>query len=162
MPQFTEMRRPALWDDYRPSRAESSRRQTAPRTVVVGYDGSEAARRALLRAAAAAGPGGHVQIVTAAEPSDPRAVEPGTGRTLEEPSRLLQDAAALLEECDVRLSTRIEEGDPAEALAAAARTVNAALIVVGARGDSYFARALRGSVGEKLIARAPCDLLVAR
>jgi nucleotide-binding universal stress UspA family protein len=56
----------------------------------------------------------------------------------------------------------MEASEPAEALAAAARHVNAALIVVGARGDSYLARALRGSVGEKLIARAPCDLLIAR
>jgi nucleotide-binding universal stress UspA family protein len=40
--------------------------------------------------------------------------------------------------------------------------MNAALIVVGARGDSYLARAMRGSVAEKLIERASCDLLVAR
>jgi nucleotide-binding universal stress UspA family protein len=36
------------------------------------------------------------------------------------------------------------------------------LIVVGARGDSYVARALRGSVGERLIALAPSDLLIVR
>jgi nucleotide-binding universal stress UspA family protein len=60
------------------------------------------------------------------------------------------------------VSTRAEEGDPAEALITVARETNAALIVVGARGDDYLARALRGSVGEKLVARAPCDLLVAR
>jgi nucleotide-binding universal stress UspA family protein len=33
---------------------------------------------------------------------------------------------------------------------------------VGARGESYLARTLRGSVGEKLVARAPCDVLVVR
>lgn len=90
MPQFIEMHRPALWDEVRPGRGQL--RADAPRTIVVGYDGSPAASRALLYAADAAGSGGHV----------------------------------------------------------------------GARGDSYFARALRDSVGERLIARAPCDLLIAR
>lgn len=161
MPQFTEMRRPPLWDDYRPSSGEPPRRTAPLRPVVVGYDGSQSARRALDRAAAAAGSGGCVVVVTAAPAADPLAAEPGTGSAVE-PSRLLEEAAVLLEGHDVDVSTRMEEAEPAEALAETARSVNAALIVVGARGDSYLERALRGSVGEKLIARAPCDLLIAR
>jgi nucleotide-binding universal stress UspA family protein len=137
-------------------------RRPAQRTVVVGYDGSDASRRALLRAVEAAGSGGHVQVVTAAEPPQAHAFEPETGPDAGEPSRLLDEAAALLDGHDVSFSTRVEEADPADALAAAARSLDAALIVVGARGDSYVARALRGSVAEKLIGRAPCDLLVAR
>jgi nucleotide-binding universal stress UspA family protein len=145
------MRRPALWGHDRP-----------PRTVVVGNDGSQAARRALTRAADAAGPSGHVIVVVAVLPADPQADDAGTGPTPEQSSRLLAEAAVALGGHDVRVSTRVAEAEPAEALAEAARRVNAGLIVVGARGDSYIARAFRGSVGEKLIARAPCDLLVAR
>jgi nucleotide-binding universal stress UspA family protein len=80
----------------------------------------------------------------------------------EGPTRLLEDAAALLDGRGVEVSTHIDGGDPVEALVAAARESDARLIVVGARGESYVARALRGSVGERLVSRAPCDLLVAR
>ena len=163
MPQFTEMRRPALWDDCRPSDGPvDGRRPPAPRTVVVGYDGSQAARRALLCAAEAARPGGHVVVVTATQRPEAVPIEPDIRPAVTEPSRLLEEAAARLAGRGLRVSTRVEEGDPAEVLAHTARELHATLIVVGARGDSYLTRALRGSVSEKLIARAPCDLLVAR
>lgn len=156
MPQFTEMRRPALWDDAFGHAPE------APRTVVVGYDGSQAARRALRRAVEAARSGGHVVVVTATQHPDATASEAAVGRTAAEPARLLEEAAAALTGRGVAVSMRVEESEPADAHAEAARQVDAALIVVGARGDSFLARALRGSVAEKLISRAPCDLLVAR
>jgi nucleotide-binding universal stress UspA family protein len=147
MPQFNEMRRPAMWDDVPPN---------ASRTVVVGYDGSQAARRGLRRAVESAGFGGHVQIVTATNALGE--LEP----ELEDPIRLIEEATALVTGSGIRVSTRIDEAEPAEALGRAAQAVEASLIVVGARGDSYFARALRGSVGERLIARAPCDVLIVR
>jgi nucleotide-binding universal stress UspA family protein len=146
MPQFTEMRRPALWVEASP---------TVSRTVVVGYDGSQAARRALRRAVESAGSGGH-QIVTATSATDELEL------MSDDPSVLIEEATALVAGSNVGVSTRIDEADPVEALARAADRVEAELIVVGARGDSYFARALRGSVGERLIALAPCDLLIVR
>jgi nucleotide-binding universal stress UspA family protein len=130
--------------------------------VVVGYDGSAAARRALVRAAAAAGAGGHVVVVVAVPPPRPVAFfdEPQDMRP--SPRELLDEASTVLAKLDVRFATRIENGEPAAALATTAREVGAALIVVGARGDSFLTHALRGSVGEKLVARAPCDVLIAR
>jgi nucleotide-binding universal stress UspA family protein len=147
MPQFTEMRRQALWVEASP---------TVSRTFVVGYDGSQAARRALRRAVESAGSGGHVQIVTATSATDELEL------MSDDPSVLIEEATALVAGSNVGVSTRIDEADPVEALARAADRVEAELIVVGARGDSYFARALRGSVGERLIALAPCDLLIVR
>jgi len=123
--------------------------------VVVGYDGFEAARRALARAAAAAGAGGRVVVVTARPPADADA-------TARESGPLLDEAAGLLLERGVRPTTQALEGDPAEALIETAREAGAGLIVVGARGGSYLERMLRGSVAEKLVARAPCDVLVVR
>lgn len=108
VPQFTEMRRPALWDGSRP----------APRTVAVGYDGSQAARRALLCAVDAARPGGHVVVVTATPHADAK------------PLRLLEEAAAQLAGRGVRVSAHIGEGDRAEALVQVARETHAELIVV--------------------------------
>jgi len=163
MPQLTEMRRPALWHERRPSShpaAEDSRLD--PRTVVLGYDGSPASRRALIRAAEAAGSGGHVIVVTAVRTAEQLAQDDEIGSLVGEPEQLIEQATALLGPHEVAVSTRIEEAEPAEALVAAASESGAALIVVGARGDSYPARALRGSVAERLVARAPCDLLVAR
>jgi nucleotide-binding universal stress UspA family protein len=131
-------------------------------TVVAGYDGSQASRRALWRAAEAAGPGGEVVVVTAAPPLGPHEWEAETEVPIDEPLHLLEEAAALLGRYGIEVSTRIERAEPAEALAEAARSVDADLIVVGARGGSYLARTLRGPVAEKLVTRAPCDLLIAR
>jgi nucleotide-binding universal stress UspA family protein len=139
----------------------SSAEQPAPRIVVVGYDGSRSSQRALARAAEAAHDGGHVVVVTAVPAASERAFE-GVASSSDGPAQLVEHAAALLEGVGVQVSTRVEEAEPAEALAATARSLNASLIVVGAQGDSYLTRALRGSVGERLITRAPCDLLVVR
>ena len=109
MPQFTEMRRPALWEDAQPGDA---------RTVAVGYDGSQAARRALLCAVDAARPGGRVVVVTAASRADA------------EPLRLLEEAAAQVAGRGVRVSAHAGKGDPADALAQVARETRAELIVV--------------------------------
>jgi nucleotide-binding universal stress UspA family protein len=103
-----------------------------------------------------------VIVVTAVPPAD--AFSPGgePESAIDEPARLLEEAAARLSGLGVDVSTEVDEADPVEALVAAARRADAQLIVVGARGESYVARALRGSVGERLVSLAPCDVLVAR
>lgn len=132
------------------------------RSVVVGYDGSQTSRRAIARAAEEAGTGGRVVVVTAIPPANAPALAGHSPTLPEEPGRLLEEAAALLDGQGVDVSTETGEGDPVDALVGAARKAHAELIVVGARGEDYVARALRGSVGERLVSRAPCDLLVAR
>jgi nucleotide-binding universal stress UspA family protein len=158
------MHRPALWDEYGTSShpAAANRRSADSRTVVVGYDGSQAARRALVRAAEAAGAGGRVEVVTAVPPPDSLAHAHETDSLFGDPEPLIEEASTLLRARGINVSTRVDQADPAEALAATASETDARLIVVGARGDSYLARALRGSVGEKLVARAPCDVLIVR
>jgi nucleotide-binding universal stress UspA family protein len=164
MPQFTEMHRPELWRDRRREAhgAGADRRSLDPRIVVLGYDGSRAARRALLRAAEAAGNRGRVIVVAAVAPAATSAPEHGIDPPIADPEHVLEEATALLGGHDVEVATRLAQAEPADALVATASETDAALIVVGARGDSYPARALRGSVAETLVARAPCDLLIAR
>jgi nucleotide-binding universal stress UspA family protein len=128
-----------------------------PRTVVVGYDGSQTSRRGVARAAEEAGAGGRVLVVTAVPPGD---LPSDDDQAIGDPARLLEEAAALVGG-RVDVSTQVGDGDPVDVLVAAAETADAQLIVVGARGGSFVARALRGSVGERLVSRAPCDLLVA-
>lgn len=156
MPQFTEIERSVGLQDtsrYAPS---------CPQPVVVGYDGSEAARRAIAHAAAAAGEGGRVVVITACPPSHWQHAATMADATPCDCASLLDEAARVLDEQGVRVLPRAVEGDPAGALIEAAREVGAALIVVGARGRSFLERALRGSVAERLVSRAPCDVLVVR
>lgn len=166
MPQFTEMRRPALWDEAQPGTgtARSGRSAAAPvwpRTVVLGYDGSEGARSAAARAGEAAGSGGCILVVTAVPTADASELEP-EGALVGDPEHLLQEAEALLESEETEVVTRLAAGDPVEALVAAASETAADLVVVGARGHDFVARTLRGSVAERLVSRAPCPVLVAR
>jgi nucleotide-binding universal stress UspA family protein len=138
-------------------------RQHAGRWIVVGYDGSAPAERALLRAADAAGERDAVVIVTttsrihsagaAAEPL----LEPSAA-----PSELLAAAKATVTAhaslADVVLVAR--EGDPAEELLEVARAASADLVVVGRRGKDFVARTLLGSVATRVVEQAPCDVLV--
>jgi nucleotide-binding universal stress UspA family protein len=141
-------------------RGGSAQRSAAP-IAVVGYDGSQGAKRALAAAAAGVGTGGRVFVVVAAaseeqlEREDVRAEE-------EQVRRLLAEAVAYLDEVDVRAMARVIEADPVDALVDVARKTGAQVIAVGARGDNFLARTLRGSVSQRLVARAPCDLLVMR
>jgi len=141
----------------------SSAREREGRWIVVGYDGSEAAGRALLRAADEAGERDAVVIVTStmqlysAGPAAEPLLEPAA-----DASKLLAAAKATVTArtsvADVVVVAR--EGDPAEELLAVARASNADLIVVGRRGKDFVARTLLGSVATRVLQHAPCDVLV--
>jgi nucleotide-binding universal stress UspA family protein len=132
-------------------------------SIVVGYDGSDAATRALGRAAETAGEHGTVVIVTtepqlfSSGPSAEPLIEPG-----DDPRRLLADAQAIVAEhgtvADVIVAAR--KGDPAEELLNMARSVDADRIFVGRRGKNFVARMLMGSVATRVVEHAPCDVLV--
>ena len=119
--------------------------------IVVGYDGSEGARRALDRAASLCGYGSLLTVVSVARS---RSEVERTGRLLLEASDRL-----LLLHTLARLDERV--GEPTDELVAAARENDADLLVVG-NGKTRIERALHGSVSSSLIHRAPCDVLVAR
>jgi nucleotide-binding universal stress UspA family protein len=129
----------------------------------VGYDGSEAAHRALLRAADEASERDAVVIVTTTPQvySAGAAAEPLLEPTAD-PSELLAAAKATVTTrsslADVVVVAR--QGDPAEELLEVARAAGADLIVVGGRGRDFVARTLLGSVATRVVAYAPCDVLV--
>jgi nucleotide-binding universal stress UspA family protein len=145
------------------SRSPSDATREPARWIVVGYDGSESATRALARAADVAGPRGTVVILT----TEPQAYSNGSNpepliETGDDPSRLLEDARGLVAAhapaADVVIVSR--KGDPAEHLLDVARAIGAELIVIGRRGKSFVARTLLGSVATGVVGRAPCDVLV--
>lgn len=133
------------------------------RWVVVGYDGSDAAARALDRAAKAAGRHGTVVIVASETQAAPRGRDAealmeradGSSRLLEDARRLLATHAPVADVVSVA-----RHGDPAEHLLDTARAVGADLIVIGRRGNTSVARTLLGSVATCVVGRAPCDVLV--
>jgi nucleotide-binding universal stress UspA family protein len=133
------------------------------RWIVVGYDGSQAAERALLRAADEAGERDAVVIVTSTTQlySAGPAAEPLLEPTAD-PAELLAAAKATVTAraslADVVVVAR--EGDPAEELLEVARAANADLVIIGRRGKDFVARTLLGSVATRVVQHAPCDVLV--
>jgi nucleotide-binding universal stress UspA family protein len=124
-------------------------------TIVVGYDGSDAARAALLFAARQAGPHGRVFVVHAFELPPDLFGAPNYDRILSERrgrgEALLRELPLQADElAGPEYETELIGGPAAEALASVASARHADEIVVGARGLGRV-RALLGSVSHELL-----------
>ncbi|MEA2247463.1 MAG: hypothetical protein QOH46_1992 [Solirubrobacteraceae bacterium] len=132
--------------------------------IVVGYDGSEPARRALQRAAALAGPDDSVTVVAVfelrAEPVLTEGAQLDPSEWIKQRERLEQ-ARAFLAERGIAADTVLGQGDPADAILKVAKERGAELIVVGHSGHSPL-HMLLGSVSHKVAHRAECDVLIVR
>lgn len=135
--------------------------------IVVGYDGSDHARRALERAAELAAPETVVTVVAAVHVVSPLAGQ-GPGAALvdqkdaAERDRALEEAKAFLEERGVPVATAERIGDPAAAIVDTASHIGADLIIVGTRGRNLAQRLSLGSVSTRVVHDAHCDVLVVR
>jgi nucleotide-binding universal stress UspA family protein len=135
---------------------------TAP-TIVVGYDGSDAARAALALAVERAR-GGRLFIVHAyGAPKDfwgAQHYQEVLDRALQRGEDLL-DAVATVEPrlTDVAYETELIAGTPAEVLAHVAEVRAADEIIMGTRGFGPL-RAVIGSVAHGLLHLAPCPVTV--
>jgi nucleotide-binding universal stress UspA family protein len=130
-------------------------------TLVVGYDGSDGSRRALARVRELAIDYRALVIVAVA----PDIRSAGMGVDLSGPQvdteRLLGEAGEQLDSCEgAAIETRAAVGDPATVLTDIAREVDAQLVVVGRRGGDFVRRTLLGSVAQRVVQEAPCDVLV--
>jgi nucleotide-binding universal stress UspA family protein len=118
------------------------------RNILVGFDGSDAARRALDAAVDLGGYGSRLSVVAVAPEGSSR---PGA----------LAEARDLLVARQVAASYFDAVGEPAEELIGAAARLDADVIVVGRR-KSALQRLVLGSVSARVVRRAPCDVLVVR
>jgi nucleotide-binding universal stress UspA family protein len=134
------------------------------RVVVVGYDGSPAARAAVLEAIRRAGADGCLYVVHAYRvPADYW----GTGYYQALLDEVAQEGRKLMERlpdeipglAGVQWHSEIFGGHPAEAIANVAAARQADEIIVGSRGYGR-ARALLGSVSHELIHLARCPVIV--
>lgn len=62
----------------------------------------------------------------------------------------------------VRVTTRLVDGNPRDAIARAAKRSAADLVVVGTHGRTGLRRLLLGSVAERIVAISPCPVLTVR
>jgi nucleotide-binding universal stress UspA family protein len=122
-----------------------------PYRIVVGFDGSDSARRALDRAVSLAGYGSRLRVVYVA-------ADAASGARGEQ---LLGEVERKLSERRVYGEAVQRVGNPAEQLIAAAVEEHADLLVVG-DDRGALERSAPGSVSSALVQRAPCDLLLAR
>ena len=132
--------------------------------IVVGFDGSEHARKALARAADLAGDDTEVAVVCAADLA--RLLrDPTGGAAPVDPADAEARAAALAEAKSYLKERGIEgrlvegHGNAADVIVQEAEDSGADLIVVGTRG---LKRLVLGSVSTNVVHHAPCDVLVVR
>ncbi len=138
--------------------------------VVVGYDGSEAAERALHWAAEQARlRGARLRIVTAWDlpiyaygAANVPAMVPSLAEDWEKSARDLVTKAAedIGDAAPAPIETQVRRGQAAEVLLDASK--DADLLVVGSRGHGGFADLLLGSISEHCARHASCPVTIVR
>jgi nucleotide-binding universal stress UspA family protein len=139
-------------------KALGQRQQNAPGKILVAYDGSPEARTALLHAAAIVAPGSRITVVNVIPVHGVSArLETISDTQDDEQRRLLHEANALLDRKGVKADLISAIGDPFAEILAAAEAAEAGTIIIG---QARRRLPLRLSIGERLVRRATCDVLV--
>jgi|1186.fasta_scaffold728225_2 nucleotide-binding universal stress UspA family protein len=132
--------------------------------ILVAYDDTDSARRALERAVELAKAFDAEVIVASVAPllvSSPRSSGPVD--PIDSPERHAEEldtARALLSEHGIDATTVAATGDPAGAIAMIADEKDADLVVVGTREPGFAERVLRHSVSAEVARRVHRDLLI--
>jgi nucleotide-binding universal stress UspA family protein len=145
----------------RPVLVAKERRDRPYQRVVIAFDHSEAAERALAVALALA-PRAVFHLVQARQ-------GPEAGRSDEDTERrrrLLADAARRAARQSLyphpRVAIEVGEGAPAHTIMSALGAHDADLLAMGTHGRGRLQAALFGSVAQELLATSPCDVLATR
>jgi nucleotide-binding universal stress UspA family protein len=132
--------------------------------ILVAYDGSDGAKRALDQAAELAHNGASVSVVSVAEPLPQfgRAAPMLVPEADEERKRELREAKAALAGKGIDASIVERKGDAATMIIGEAEHENAEVIVMGTRGLNTAQGWLLGSASSKVVERAPCNVMIVR
>lgn len=132
--------------------------------ILVAYDGSESAKRALEEAAKLLGNDRALTVVSVAEelPQFGRAAAMLVPEEHEERRRELYEAKAVLAERGIAATVVERRGDAATMILDEAEKEGVELIVMGTRGLGPEQRWLLGSVSTKVLHHAPANVLVVR
>jgi nucleotide-binding universal stress UspA family protein len=143
------------------------------RSIVLGTDGSDTARKAVQQATELARQvGASISLVSAYQPvsnqrlRDEKREVPKDMEWMVNPREdveaTLREAAEEVEGAGVTVETFAREGDAADAILDVAEEQSADLIVVGNKGMTGAKRFLLGSVPNKVSHHAPCSVLIIR
>jgi nucleotide-binding universal stress UspA family protein len=133
------------------------------KTIVVGYDETDPAQRALARAADLAEAFGAKVVVTSVAPVLTGSREMGAIDPADPPEQHREEldrARTFLSGRGIEGDYRLAAGDPAEAIVELAEESGADLIVVGTRQPNLVAHLLGRSVSGAVTRKAQCDVLV--
>jgi len=135
--------------------------------ILLAVDGSEHA----LQAAAVAGEMARamqadLRVVTVYDPIPPYLQEPGLQQAMDErfarSEAVLSEALVAVGEIPCALETAQLEGPVAEAVLTAVEARPVDLIIMGARGLGRLQGLLLGSQSQKVVAHAPCPVMLVR
>ena len=137
------------------------------RAILVAYDGSEIARRAVswaIQLAKALGAKLYVLYVVNVPPEVRAFLTAGTilNEALKSGMKVLEQVKPDLDKEGVRYDLVVEIGDPGEKIVEFADKINADLIVMGHRGLSGIKKLLVGSVCDKVIKCSNRPVLVVK
>lgn len=136
--------------------------------ILVGVDGSEAAKRALdFALSLAESADAQLILLEVVEEFGPLpgqyGVPPGGKDRVEwVAEQRFTKIHPILEDTSVQWSRKVVQGYPAEEICAAAEAEQVDLIVVGSHGHSAIGRFLVGSVSDRVVHHAPCSVTVVR
>ncbi len=140
------------------------------RRILLGYDGSKNAKRALERAIGlATQQGAAIRIVVAVHtvmivygPAAPYYPPDYAEQAIKDGERLLAEAAGIAKEAGIIASGSVEDGNPAEVILELAEREGIDLIVLGRRGISSMERFLMGGVSSSVVSHSKCDVLIVK
>lgn len=136
--------------------------------ILLAVDGSEHALHATRKAAELARcmKPAEFRIVVAYDPIPMYLGEPNMQVVITnrkgEAEEILAAAVREVGSIPCEIHTEILEGDPASAIIEVAKVRNNDLIVMGSRGLGRLAGLLLGSTSQKVVAHAPCPVLIVR
>jgi nucleotide-binding universal stress UspA family protein len=138
------------------------------RRILVPFDGSDGARRALSRALSLARDRGAEVITISVDEHTPRYAK-GVGEVEEEDAlreqyfaELTSEATRVAEQMGMGLRTVTAVGHAAQSILQCARDQGAELIVIGHSGHSGLWGSLLGSTTARVVDQAECDVLVVK
>jgi len=134
--------------------------------ILVGFDGSEFSRAALLEAAnRIKSRGGKIILLNAVYFDEeefgnkPEQLE----KRMESGKKICFGAKEMVrKEFGIDIESIVSEGEPPEVIARTAQEMNADLIAMGTHGRRGIKRFIMGSVTSGVIGHAPCDVLVVK
>ncbi|WP_456433022.1 universal stress protein [Thermosulfuriphilus sp.] len=135
--------------------------------ILIPIDGSEPSLQALREGLEIAKSQGAKATALYVVPKGEEFIEVFTLKSVKEAfyqegEKILDKARKIAEEMEIPLAVRIYEGRPPEKIVEAAKTLGCDLIVMGSHGHGMIGKLLVGSCTERVLAMAPCPVLVVK